>query len=197
MVTKDNSIDSSFHWFNEPEFKVDSGRLILKTKPGTDFWQRTYYGFRPDNGHCLLTEISSDFLLSVRTTFNPINQYDQCGLIIRLDEENWIKTSMEYENERHSRLGSVVTNLGYSDWATQDVDSNIRQMCYRIQSRGKDFLIESSNDGLVWNQMRIAHLHATYDSLSIGIYACSPKQGNFEVAFDKFMLSESIWELEI
>jgi uncharacterized protein len=197
MVTKDNCIDSSFHWYNEPQFSVNNGSLTLTTKPRTDFWQRTYYGFRPDNGHCLLTEISSDFLLSVRTTFNPNSQYDQCGLIIRLNEENWIKTSMEYENEKYSRLGSVVTNLGYSDWATQDVDSSIRRMSYKIQSRGKDFLIESSLDGLMWKQMRVAHLHATYDTLSIGIYACSPKQGGFDVTFDKFMLSESMWELEI
>ncbi|WP_397312917.1 DUF1349 domain-containing protein, partial [Paenibacillus elgii] len=31
------------------------------------------------------------------------------------------KASIEYENEEYQRLGSVVTNHGFSDWATTDI----------------------------------------------------------------------------
>ena len=49
--------------------------------------------------------------------------FDQCGVVMYLDSENWLKASIEYENERFQRLGSVVTNLGYSDWATTDINA--------------------------------------------------------------------------
>lgn len=196
MLISNGCIDSSLHWFNEPAYQVHDNQIILKTKPGTDFWQRTHYGFRRDDGHCLFSTISTDFLLTVHTIFEPSTQYDQCGLMVRLDAENWIKASIEYENSRHSRLGSVVTNLGYSDWATQDIDGAIHSMHYRIQSRGRDFLLEYSHDGQVWQQMRVAHLHTPFNSLQVGLYACSPMSGSFTASFDGLLLSESIWDKE-
>lgn len=33
------------------------------------------------------------------------------------NSENWLKASVEYENNKFQHLGSVVTNHGYSDWA--------------------------------------------------------------------------------
>lgn len=191
MLISNGHVDSSFHWLNEPTYQVHNNQLSLKTNPGTDFWQRTHYGFIRDDGHCLLTPVSTDFLLSVHTTFEPTTQYDQCGLFVRVDAENWVKTSIEYENPHQSRLGSVVTNLGYSDWATQDIEGTIRSLRYRIQSRGRDFLLEFSHDGQQWQQMRIAHLHAPYESLQVGLYACSPMSGSFVAVFDEFMLTAS------
>lgn len=199
LITKTGKIANRFAWFNQqPWHKVNNGRLHVITDPNTDFWQGTYYGFRPDNGHCLLTEVTRDFSLTVRTGFSPRQQYDQCGLVVRADPGNWLKASTEYEDAHHSRLGSVVTNLGWSDWATTDVSSSVTSRWYRIQSRIgsrlKDFLIEYSDDGNSWHQMRIAHLHSDFDSLSVGIYACSPKEkGGFEAIFDSFSLGNSQW----
>jgi len=204
MITQDGRINDRFSWLNRPrqQPKVENGRLHLTTDPNTDFWQGTHYGFRPDNGHCLLTEVTHDFSLTVRTEFIPKNKYDQCGLFVRGNRGNWIKVSTEYENDRHSRLGSVVTNYGWSDWATTDVSSSVESRWYRIQSsengRGKDFLIESSEDGNSWNQLRISHLHRYFDRLSVGIYACSPnpnKENNgFNAIFDRFYLGNSTWK---
>lgn len=41
--------------------------------------------------------------------------------IIYLDPENWLKGSVEYENDQFCHLGSVVTNHGWSDWATTEI----------------------------------------------------------------------------
>jgi len=83
----------------------------------------TLYYYRRDNGHCLFTKIENDFSITVRTEFYPQKQYDQCGLIIYFNSENRIKTAIKYETENHSSLGSVVTNFGFSDWATIDINS--------------------------------------------------------------------------
>jgi len=186
---------TNHRWFNEPQNEIRLGRLHLATSPDTDFWQRTHYGFRRDNGHALLTTVTEDFSVTVRTVFRPRSQYDQCGLMVRLDAENWIKASTEFETPTHSRLGSVVTNLGYSDWATVDVAGGVESMWYRIQSRGQDFLIEYSGEGQTWTQLRIAHLHQPVAALEVGPYACSPLQGSFEAEFDHYEIGPSTWGL--
>ncbi|AOP33540.1 hypothetical protein A0128_06580 [Leptospira tipperaryensis] len=193
MFKDEEGLDSDYFWKNSPKFEIKNHRLFFKTSPDTDFWQKTHYGFRRDNGHCLLKNITADFSLSVRTEFYPKKQYDQCGLIVRIDSENWIKTSIEYETSDHSRLGSVVTNLGYSDWATLDIHSKINTMWYRIQNKENDFLLEYSENGMNWKQLRMAHLLLNSRPLAVGIYACSPMESSFECVFDHFELGDSEW----
>jgi hypothetical protein len=174
------NIPEDFYWFHEPkEHYCDEG-LVITTEPDTDFWQRTHYGFRRDNGHCLFTKMQGDFTFTGQFGFDPRTVYDQCGLIVRIDQDNWIKVSTEYENEQISRLGSVVTNLGYSDWATTDIPSDTQSMWYRMRKKGNDFLIENSMDGDTWKQMRITHFHQEIDHLEAGIYACSPQDSSFQ-----------------
>ena len=151
-------------WLNKPgKFEITDQSVKIITVPNTDYWQRSYYGFKNDNAHSLLLESEINFSLTVKTSFNYKKQFDQCGLIIYLNSDNWFKASIEFENKKLSRLGSVVTNLGYSDWATTDIPT-VSAMWYRLSRRGPDFLIESSPDGLSFKQMRIFHLHCLWKS---------------------------------
>lgn len=184
----------SWSWLNEPEHLVRDGKLELTTRGNTDLWQRTHYGFSRDNAHCLLTPVERDFSLSVRCTSFPKSRFDQCGAMVRTDGQNWIKVSIEYESETVARLGSVVTNLGYSDWATTDIDPSVTGMWYRIQSRGSDFLLESSEDGTVWRRMRIAHLHVHDGPVLTGVYACSPNEGGALAVFDHLVIAPGEWK---
>ena len=165
----------------------------LVTKPESDFWQRTHYGFRKDDGHCLLAQVEGDFAAMTCVKFDFRDQYDQCGLMIRVDDENWIKISAEREDDNRSRLGSVVTNLGYSDWASQDISSDVRRVWYRVSRSQQDFLIEVSFDGSQWNQLRVAHLHRCPEVLEVGIYACSPKGNGFRCRFHELAIQASRW----
>ena len=190
------SIPDGWAWFNEPaRFKVGAG-LEIWTDAETDFWQRTHYGFRRDSGHCLLTRLEGDFCLTTCVEFRPETQYDQCGLMVRVDAENWIKASTEYEGAAPSRLGSVVTNLGYSDWATQDVPSKDRVMWYRMSRSGMDYLLEHSYDGERWQQLRVTHLHRGGGEVAAGVYACSPIGKDFWCRFRMLEISESEWTYE-
>jgi len=187
---KDNR---KWEWFNEPKHEMRDDAVVITTASDTDFWQRTHYGFQRDNGHCLLTELKEEFCLVVRCNFSYISQYDQCGVMVRIDKDNWMKVSIENEDGVISRLGSVVTNLGYSDWSTQDISASVHSMWYRVQSKGADVLVEQSVDGEDWHQMRVAHLHAFKHSVKAGIYCCSPKEGGCTVTFDNIKISPSQW----
>lgn len=182
-----------FYWINQPaKFLIDSGDMTIFTDPGTDFWQRTYYGFRNDNAHALITERRGDFTFSIKTDFSIKTLYDQCGIVLYQNSENWIKASVEYENNDFSRLGSVGTNLGFSDWATTDISSSVKTMWYRLSRIGQDFLIENSSDGTNYLQMRMLHMHLPVGEARIGIYACSPGKAGFRAKFSELSIGTSI-----
>lgn len=188
-----STLPAPFTWLNPPtKFQTGDG-LEIWTDPATDFWQRTHYGFRPDNGHACVVDITGDFTISTHVTFQPQHQYDQCGLFVRADADNWIKAGAEYENETISRLGAVVTNLGYSDWSTQDINSTQTELWHRLSRQGDDFLIESSMDGQAWTQLRITHMHQIGAELAVGVYACSPLGRDFHCKFLFVSISENQW----
>ena len=139
-------------WINSPKkYEITDSFVKITTDPKTDFWQRSYYGFRNDNAPALLIESDENFTFTVKASFEYQTRYDQCGVIIYIDSENWFKASIEYEDQNLSRLGSVVTNNGYSDWATTDI-SPTNEMWYRLSRRGPDFLIEVSSVGKKYRQ---------------------------------------------
>ena len=120
----------NWNWTREPEkYEINADRISITTLPRTDLWQRTYYGFRNDNAPVLqMTTAEQFFSFSVRTQFDSKRRFDQCGVVVYLDSDNWLKASIEYENDEIQRQGSVVTNHGYSDWATTDIDASVKRM---------------------------------------------------------------------
>lgn len=133
------------------------------------------------------------FSFTVKTEFESKHRFDQCGIVMYLDSDNWLKASIEYENERFQHLGSVVTNNGYSDWATTEIDANIKSMWYRFSRREDDFCIECSNDGITFKQMRICHMWKGDGKIQFGIYACSPEDSSFKATFSHMEMTECKW----
>ena len=183
-------------WIREADRSdVTDDRITIYTQPKTDLWQRTYYGFQNDSAPVLQMKTSEKyFSFVVKTEFDSKARFDQCGIVVYLDSENWMKASIEYENEQYQRLGSVVTNRGYSDWATTDIDASVKSMWYRLSRRESDYCIECSADGTTFQQMRICHLWKGDGEISFGIYACSPEEGSFQAEFTNMQITECMWE---
>lgn len=196
-------------WLNTPSrYELTRESVSISTEPGTDLWQRTYYGFKNDNAPALLMESDRNFTFTTEARFMYKARFDQCGLIVFLDNDNWFKASIEYENIEFSRLGSVVTNFGYSDWATTDI-ALPNMIWYRLNRRGPDFLIESSLDGENFRQMRIFHLHKlgetteemgkcnppqpARNTVKFGVYACSPLDSSFTAEFHNTKYEPCKW----
>lgn len=186
---------SKLSWTREPaHYTLSDEKIEIVTNPHTDLWQRTYYHFRNDNAPVLQMETDERFFsFTVKTQFQSKHRFDQCGIVIYLDSENWLKASIEYENETFQHLGSVVTNNGYSDWATTEIDANIQSMWYRLSRREDDYLIECSEDGITFRQMRICHLCKGDRKIRFGIYACSPEVSSFAATFTNMEITECKW----
>ena len=187
---------TGFVWFNPPgQMDVAPESLEFVTSPDTDFWQRTHYGFRRNNGHALLMPLPADeFSFSIQTEFFYETLYDQAGILLYLDEEHWAKASIEFETESFGNLGSVVTNGGWSDWATTPIPTDVNRMAYRISRRGSDFLFECAPDGDDYQPMRVFHLLGDVAAAKVGLYACSPSESRFKARFTEPTLTASQWK---
>ncbi len=188
---------AQFKWTREPmRYHIDSEKTEIVTEPHTDLWQRTYYHFRNDNAPVLQMETDEQFFsFIVKTDFSESNhRFDQCGIVMYLDSENWLKGSVEYENEAFQHLGSVVTNGGYSDWATTAIPAEIKWMWYRFSRREDDYCIECSENGIDFRQIRICHMNRGGGRIKFGIYACSPENSSFKAVFTDMQLTECQWK---
>ena len=194
-MTSRKFTELSPEWVRKPQnVAVTDDRIEIITESGTDLWQRTYYGFTNDNAPVFQAQTDEKyFSFIVRTQFESKDRFDQCGVAMYLDSDNWFKASIEYEDEAIQRLGSVVTNNGYSDWATTDISSDIKEMWYRFSRRETDFCIECSTDGQTFRQMRIFHMFAGADTIKFGIYAASPTTGSFRATFTDMTVTECQW----
>ena len=182
-------------WTRQPmDFEIRDDSIEIITAPHTDLWQRTYYHFRNDNAPVLQVSTQEKyFSFTVKTAFESKHRFDQCGVVLYLDSDNWLKASIEYENEQFQHLGSVVTNHGYSDWATTAIPAEIKSMWYRLSRREDDFCIECSQDGVNFSQMRVCHLWEGKGEIRFGIYACSPEDSSFKATFTELNVSECKW----
>ena len=184
-----------YFWTRQPKnFSIQSDHVEIITQPYTDLWQRTYYHFRNDSAPILQMQTSRQFFsFIVKTEFDSKHHFDQCGLAMYLNSENWLKASIENENDDFQHLGSVVTNHGYSDWATTSIDASIKSMWYRLSRRNDDFLLDCSLDGKNFQQMRICHMGDAVGDVTCGIYACSPEYSSFKSTFSHLELTECQW----
>lgn len=187
---------NDYQWMNKPEkIHEQDDALIFHTKGDTDFWRNTHYQFNRMTGHALLKNIpSEEFRCTGSFRVKPEHTFDQAGILIFVDEDNWIKCSVEYIPEGPSHLGGVVTSYAYSDWSTQDFP-NARiseEMTFEIIYQANDVEIYFIDQQGKREQIRIGRLHNPngVKEIKIGPYACSPNEldQGFEVEVTKWKI---------
>lgn len=168
---------TGFAWLNQPaDWQADGDRLRLQTQAGTDFWQRTHYAFRRDDGHFFFQRRQGNFVAEATVALAPNARYDQAGLMVRLSASCWLKTSCEFQPDAPSQLGAVVTNTGFSDWSYRPVSPFPALVRLRIERHGGDYVLAAGvGDGPV-EVHRVARLLEDdgRGEIMVGVYACSP-----------------------
>lgn len=132
-------------WINEPaHWSVTDGVLTVVADAGTDFWRTTHYGFVHDSGHVYGEWADGDFDLTMRVRGAYADQYDQAGAMVRVDEQHWLKTGIEYVDGR-IRFSTVAT-LGYSSWTVTDLPDG-GDLGLRLARRGDSVEIRYDSGG--------------------------------------------------
>ncbi len=177
-------------WMNEPaSWKVSGGRITVHTKPKTDFWRKTFYGYVTDNGHFFHLPVTGDFTFEARIGGNYHDLYDQAGLMVRVDAEYWMKCGTELvDGTRHA---SVVFTREFSDWSTMNDLSNDGPVWWRAV-RTKDSLeLLCSLDGKKYASVRQGYL-VPERAAEVGVMRASPEGNGFEATFEGLKLSAAM-----
>lgn len=171
-------------WLNEPaNIRWENGILQFETRHKTDFWQNTWYGFRRDDGHFLGLDAPADFSSTVSFDGAYEELYDQAGIMIRIDEKNWIKAGIEF-SDGVKNLSTVVTADGHSDWSMIPApDLSGEQQIRLTRIKGAIFVHYLTKDN-IWQLMRLCNFSG--NSAKIGPMACSPERAGLNVKFSHF-----------
>jgi regulation of enolase protein 1 (concanavalin A-like superfamily) len=176
-------------WRTAPKAAREEGEhLIVEAVEGSDFWQKTLYGFEHDSGHVLLAPwLASD---AIEVSFNLRGftaLYDQAGILLWHGPRHWIKAGIEL-NDGVPHLGAVVTSE-YSDWSLAPVPEWANATITLRASRTKDAVVlRASANGGAWRMLRVAPFR--YDAAQAGPFLCAPKRAGLEVTFMRWASTE-------
>ncbi len=187
----------SFTWFNEPKkWSSDSSTITVHTDGKTDFWRKTHYGFERDNGHFYYRSLPGDqsftVTVNVRGKYNTL--YDQGGLMVRIDEKNWIKCGVEYV-DGNQFASVVVTVNGWSDWSIVSINApDVLRLRVKREKEAVHIEYAEGENG-EYKMMRLAYFPVIdkSQSLMVGIMCASPGEDTqgFDINFEGLNIVEN------
>jgi regulation of enolase protein 1 (concanavalin A-like superfamily) len=158
-------------WLNEPpHWALDGEKLTVTTGKDTDFWQNTFYDFIHDDGHFHFVEAEGDFTASIRFDGRYETLYDQAGLMVRLDDANWIKLGIEY-SDGECNFSLVCTNNARSDWSVIPVGILSGPQEVRITRIGDAAIAHYRKPDGAWQMMRLCPFTAAA-KVKVGPMTC-------------------------
>ncbi|MBK8050291.1 MAG: DUF1349 domain-containing protein [Anaerolineales bacterium] len=174
------------HWYNEPpQWEARGDNIIVTAGAKSDFWRITHYGFIRDNGHFYALDVGGDFQVDIEVAGEYRDLYDQAGLMLRLDAENWIKCGIEFVHG--VQQASVVVTRGVSDWAVTPLPSNPPSIFLRLIRKGDGVEVYISEDSEQYRMLRLAFF-PTAEFVQVGPMCAAPDGAGFRVTFRGFSL---------
>ena len=174
-------------WFNEPEaWSIKNNKLTMQVTPQSDYWRISHYGFTVDDAPFLYTTRGGEFEVKVKISGDYKVRFDQAGLMLRADKENYIKAGIEFVDGKYN-ISCVVTHHT-SDWSVITLDKSIDYICIKAVRRLDAVEIFYSFDDKNYTMMRNCHLAAN-TPVMVGLMAACPDGNGFEARFEDFKIT--------
>jgi len=174
---------SSGRWLNPP-FAAETAEdgLLVTASPGSDFWQRTSYGFERDSGHALLRPFAEGSAVEVSFVVSYDQTFDQAGLLVRVDPTTWVKAGVEI-SDGVPQLGAVATR-GLSDWSMAPVPEwGDRHVTVRASWADAALTLRARVDDEPWRMLRLTPFPSPDAPAEAGPYCCAPEREGLTVRF--------------
>lgn len=167
---------ANFDWYNEPEnVRFEDDNMVIYAKEETDFWQSVHHGFKKDNGHFFFSRQEGNFIFTLRWHFGILDKFAQCGIMLRIDERNWLKASLMNERAEDNVLAVSLTVGGHSDWSGCQLDSVVHDLWFKLQRIDDDYILFYSLDGINFEKIKMFYLKS-YEDVKVGAYIASPSK---------------------
>lgn len=173
-------------WFNEPEnWEIKDEVLTMDVTPHSDYWRISHYGFTVDDGPFLYTMRGGEFEVKIKVSGEYKTRFDQAGLMIRIDKENYLKTGIEYVDGK-CNLSTVVTHHT-SDWSVVQLDKPIEHLWLKAIRRLDAVEIFYSFDDKDYKMMRTCWMPDN-TPVMVGPMAACPDGEGFRAKFEHFSI---------
>lgn len=174
-------------WFNEPEsWSIRQGTLTMDVTPQSDYWRISHYGFTVDDAPFFYTIRGGEFEVKVKISGEYKTRFDQAGLMLRIDKENYIKTGIEYVDGKYN-LSTVVTHKT-SDWSVIELDKPVEYVWIKAVRRLDAVEIFFSFDDKEYTMMRNCWLQDN-TPVMVGMMAACPDGDGFKAVFSDFKIT--------
>ena len=171
-------------WFNEPEkWEIKDNALTMFVTPQCDYWRISHYGFTVDDAPFYYATYGGEFEVKVKITGDYKSRFDQMGLMLRIDHENYIKAGVEFVDGKFN-LSTVVTHKT-SDWSVITLDKTPDFVWIKAVRRLDAVEIFYSYDDKTYTMMRNAHLQDN-TPVMVGLMAARPDGNGFDAKFEYF-----------
>ena len=171
-------------WTREPVSQSQKGALLtVEAAAESDWWRTTSYGFIHDDGHALVKEFPNESAIEVSFVLDYTAQFDQAGIFITADNENWIKAGVEF-CDGFPQVGAVVTQIN-SDWSVAPVAEWMnKEVTIRVSRSGDAVTVRAGINGDL-RLVRVAPLDPSR-TWSAGPMFCAPTRAGLKVSFTKW-----------
>lgn len=174
-------------WFNEPEqWEIKDNTLSMFVTPQSDYWRISHYGFTVDDAPFYYSTYGGEFEVKVKITGDYQARFDQAGLMLRIDHENYIKTGIEFVDGKFN-LSTVVTHKT-SDWSVIALDKPVPYIWIKAIRRLDAVEIFYSFDDKNYTMMRNAWLQNN-TPVMVGVMGASPDGKGFNAKFEHFKVT--------
>lgn len=160
------------------------GALVMRAAAGSDAWRTTSYGFDRDSAHALLSDLPDGWAVQVSVLADFDRQFDQAGVLVRIDEKRWTKAGIEFCDG--SMQASVVVTDVRSDWSVRPVpDWSGSEVTLRVSRSGDALTVRVRRADEPWELLRLAPIDPTATAYA-GPYCCAPERDGLEVTFTRW-----------
>ncbi len=185
MVISAQSLER-MQWFNEPQnWAIEGNTLTMDVTPQSDYWRISHYGFTVDDAPFLYTIRGGEFEVKVKITGEYKVRFDQAGLMLRIDKENYIKAGIEFVDGKYN-LSAVVTHKT-SDWSVIELDKPVDAVWIKAVRRLDAVEIFYSFDDKKYTMMRNCWLQDN-TPVMVGMMAACPDGNGFKARFEEFKI---------
>lgn len=172
------------NWFNEPaRWNIDGSTLTMTVTPQSDYWRISHYGFTVDDAPFYWAEYGGEFEAKVKITGDYKVRFDQAGLMLRIDHENYIKAGIEFVDGKYN-LSAVVTHHT-SDWSVITLDNPVPYIWIKAVRRLDAVEIFYSFDDKESFLMRNAWMQENIP-MKVGVMGACPDGSGFNARFENF-----------
>jgi len=184
----DGSVNPFRGWNNMPpsQAKTTGCTITMSIPPKTDCWRKTRNNVTRDNAPFHWHKVTGDFEVICKISGGLKSIYDKAGMMIRLNDENWVMTGLEFFNQ--SMNHSTCVTKDHTDWSLTPLPANAEKVgvWFKVKRMSDSFECLYSIDGNKWVQTREG-LFTKEPILYVGICGGSPIGQGFKAEWENYL----------